>query len=148
MASILRSTVAGRGFSKAGAALWTIQVLLALLFLFAGGMKLVMPMDEMAGQMPFPIWFLQFIGVAEVLGALGLVLPGLLRIRVELTPLAAAGLVLIMVGATTLMLGSGDLASALVPFVVGLLSASVAYSRRHLLVRRSASRRLVLQPAT
>jgi hypothetical protein len=147
MPSIARSTRSGRGFSKAGAALWTIQGLLALLFGFAGGMKLVMPMDESAGLLPFPLWFLQFIGVAEVLGAVGLVLPGLLRIRVELTPLAAAGLVLIMVGATTIMLAGGDVVAALVPLVVGLLAGVVAYSRRQLLTQRVAARSLELQPA-
>ena len=75
--------------------LWIIQVLLALLFLFAGGMKLILPIEEMTKQMPMPGLFLRFIGVCEVLGALGLILPGLLRIRPGLTPLAAAGLVII-----------------------------------------------------
>src|SRR5216117_1876633 len=62
-------------------ALWTIQVLLALLFLFAGGMKLILPIEKMTGSIPLPGWFLRFIGVAEVLGGLGLTLPTLLRIR-------------------------------------------------------------------
>jgi uncharacterized membrane protein YphA (DoxX/SURF4 family) len=87
-------------------ALWIIQGLLALLFLFAGGMKLVLPIEEMTKQMPMPGPFLRFIGVAEILGALGLILPGLLRIRPGLTPLAAAGLVIIMIGATALTLAS------------------------------------------
>src|SRR6266699_4038992 len=89
--------------------LWTVQGLLALLFLFTGGMKLVLPLAELTKQMPLPGLFVRFIGVAEVLGAIGLILPGLLRIRRDLTPLAAAGLVIIMVGATvvTLMIGGG-----------------------------------------
>ena len=73
-------------------ALWIVQGLLALLFLFAGGMKLVLPIEELTAQMPLPGLFVRFIGVAEVLGAIGLVLPGLLRLRPGLTPLAAAGL--------------------------------------------------------
>ena len=71
--------------------LWIVQALLALLFLFTGGMKLVLPIEELTAEMPLPGLFVRFIGVAEVLGALGLVLPGLLRIRPGLTPLAAAG---------------------------------------------------------
>jgi len=110
-------------------ALWIVQGLLALIFLFAGGMKLVLPVEAMTAQMPLPGLFLRFIGVAEVLGAIGLILPGLLRIRPGLTPLAAAGLVIIMIGATVLTLASGAVASALIPLVVGLLSAFVAYGR-------------------
>jgi drug/metabolite transporter (DMT)-like permease len=111
-------------------ALWIVQGLLALLFLFAGGMKLVLPIEAMTKQMPLPGLFLRFIGVAEVLGAIGLILPGLLRIRRGLTPLAAAGLVMVMIGATTLTLAHGGVASALMPLVVGLLSTFVAYGRR------------------
>src|SRR5205085_4914568 len=62
-------------------ALWSIQTLLALLFLFAGGMKLVLPIEAMTQQMPMPGLFLRFIGVAEVLGGIGLILPWALRIR-------------------------------------------------------------------
>jgi uncharacterized membrane protein YphA (DoxX/SURF4 family) len=109
--------------------LWIIQGLLALLFLWAGGMKLVLPIEAMTEQMPLPGLFLRFIGVAEVLGALGLILPGLLHRQPALTPLAAAGLVLIMIGATVLTLAGGDVALALIPLVVGLLSAFVAYGR-------------------
>ncbi len=107
--------------------LWIVQVLLAALFLFAGGAKLMMPIEEMTKQIAMPGWFLRFIAVAEVLGALGLVLPGLLRIRPGLTPLAAAGLVVIMVGATVVSLAIGPVAMALIPLVAGLLAAFVAY---------------------
>ena len=110
-------------------ALWLGQGVLALLFLFAGGVKLVLPLEQMAGPIPLPGVFLRFIGVAEVLGAIGLILPGLLRIRPGLTPLAAAGLVIIMIGATVLTVAGGDVVTALIPFVVGLLAACVAYSR-------------------
>ena len=86
---------------KASVALWIVQGLLAALFLFAGGMKLVMPAEMLKGPVPLPELFLRFIGVAEVCGALGLILPGLLRIRQSLTPIAAVGLVTIMSGAAT-----------------------------------------------
>ena len=112
-------------------ALWIVQGLLALLFLFAGGMKLVLPIEEMMKQMPLPLpgLFLRFTGVVEVLGAIGLILPWLLGIRPGLTPLAAAGLVIVMLGATVYTLAAGDIASALMPLVVGLLAAFVAYGR-------------------
>jgi uncharacterized membrane protein YphA (DoxX/SURF4 family) len=109
--------------------LWVVQVLLAALFLFAGGFKLVAPIAEMTRQMPMPGPFLRFIGLAEVAGALGLILPGLLRIRPILTPLAAAGLVIIMsgaVGVTMATLGAGQ---AVMPGVVGILAAGVAVGR-------------------
>jgi uncharacterized membrane protein YphA (DoxX/SURF4 family) len=112
-------------------ALWIVQGLLAALFLFAGGIKLVMPIEEMLKQMPVPLpgWFLRFTGIVEVLGALGLILPWLLRIRPGLTPLAAAGLVIVMLGATAYNLAAGDIATALITLVIGLLCAFVAYGR-------------------
>ena len=119
---------ATRKSRKLTVTLWVIQGLLAALFLFAGGVKLVLPLEALKGPVEFPGLFLRFIGVAEVLGALGLVLPGLLRIRTELTPLAAAGLVIIMIGATGVSLTLG-VVMAVTPFVVGLLAAFVAYGR-------------------
>ena len=110
-------------------ALWVVQGLLALVFLWAGGVKLILPVEALTQQMPLPGPFMRFIGVAEVLGAIGLILPGLLRIRPGLTPLAAAGLVIIMIGATVVTLAGGDVAPALIPLVVGILSAFVAYGR-------------------
>ena len=111
--------------------LWTIQILLAGLFIFAGGFKLVTPIEEMVKQMPVAMSgaFLQFVGVCEVLGGLGLILPGLLRIKPGLTPLAALGLVIIMIGATVISLMAPSPATALFPFVTGVLAAFVAYGR-------------------
>jgi uncharacterized membrane protein YphA (DoxX/SURF4 family) len=119
----------GQSSRKANTLLWTLQVLLAALFLFAGGMKLVTPIAAMTQQMALPGPFLRFIGLAEVLGALGLILPGLLRIRPGLTPLAAAGLVIIMTGAVGVTMASAGAAQAVVPAVVGILAASVAIGR-------------------
>jgi hypothetical protein len=116
--------------------LWIVQGLLAATFLFAGGIKLVLPLEKLAGPVPVPGLFLRFIGVAEVLGAIGLILPGLLRIRPGLTPLAAAGLVIIMIGATGITLAGGEIAPALIPLVVGLFSAFVAYGRWRLTPHR------------
>ena len=110
-------------------ALWIVQGLLAVIFLFAGGSKFVMTVEAMQAQMktPLPGPFLRFIGTCEVLGAIGLILPGLLHIRPGLTPLAAAGLVSIMIGATVVTLMGGDVALALIPLAVGLLAAFVVY---------------------
>ena len=121
-------------------ALWIVQGLLALLFLWAGGMKLVLPLETLTGPIPLPGLFLRFVGAAEVLGALGLILPGLLRIRPGLTPLAAAGLVIIMIGATGVTLTGGDIAPALIPLVVGCLAAFVAYGRWRLAPHRVSAR--------
>jgi uncharacterized membrane protein YphA (DoxX/SURF4 family) len=110
-------------------ALWIVQALLGLLFLFGGVMKLVLPLDQMQGPVALPGGFLRFIGVAETAGGLGLILPSLLRIRPGLTPLAAAGLVIIMIGATVIGVLGGDPMAVLVPAVVGLLAAFVAYGR-------------------
>jgi uncharacterized membrane protein YphA (DoxX/SURF4 family) len=110
-------------------ALWIIQVLLALIFLFAGVTKLVLPIEEMTKQMAMPGLFLRFLGVAEVLGALGLILPGLFRIKTWVTPLAAAGLMIIVIGATVITLKLGGGATALFPLVTAVLSALVVYGR-------------------
>lgn len=109
--------------------LWIVQAVLAALFLFAGGMKLVSPIAALTQQVALPGLFLRFIGVAEVLGALGLILPGLLKIHTELTPLAAAGLVIIMAGAVGVTMATLGAGQAVVPGVVGVLAATVAVGR-------------------
>lgn len=111
-------------------ALWTAQVVLALVFLVAGGAKLVMSAEDLTKDTDLSAAFLRFIGVCEVLGAVGLIAPGLLHIRRGLTPLAAAGLVVIMIGAVVVTVASMGIVSALFPLVVGLLVAFVAYGRR------------------
>jgi uncharacterized membrane protein YphA (DoxX/SURF4 family) len=115
-------------------ALWIIQILLTLIFLFAGGTKLVLSLETMKAmgspnQILLPGLLIRFIGVCEVLGALGLILPGLLRIRSSLTPLAAAGLTIIMIGATVITCAGDGFAMAVPPLVIGLLTAFVAYGR-------------------
>jgi len=121
-------------------ALWIVQGLLAALFLFAGVMKLVLPLDQMTGTIPLPGAFLRFIGVVEVLGAVGLIFPSLLRIRPGLTPLAAGGLVIIMIGAVWITVAGGDVAPAMIPLLVGVLAAFVAYGRWRLAPLSGSSR--------
>ena len=111
-------------------ALWILQILLGLLFLFSGSMKFVMSVAEMTKDMPWmPGWFLHFIGVMEILGGFGLILPSLLRIRPGLTPLAAACLVIIMIGATVITLSATGIGPAMIPLIVGILCVFVAYGR-------------------
>jgi len=129
------------GRTKAHVALWIIQGLLAVIYLFTGTMKVALPLAMLKGPVPLPGWFLRFLGVCELLGALGLILPGLLGIRAGLTPLAAACLVIIMIGATTITLVGGPVALAWIPFVVGLLAASVAYGRWRVAPLRSRADR-------
>jgi len=114
--------------------LWIIQVLLALLFLFAGGTKLILPIETLnamgsPNQVALPGLFIKFIGLCEVLGALGLILPGLLKIRPELTWIAATARVIIMIGATAVTMAGDGVAAAVVPFVPTLLCVFVAYGR-------------------
>ena len=116
--------------------LWIIQILVALLFLFAGGTKLVLSMETMQSMSPpnaivWPEWFIRFIGVCEVLGALGLVLPGLLRRQQYLTRHAAIGLTILMIGAVVTTVMSLGAAAAIPPFIILLLCAFVAYKREY-----------------
>ena len=111
--------------------LWILQILLGLLFLFAGVTKFLIPAEEMAKNMPsyLSMNFVYFIGVCEILGGIGLILPGLLHIKPGLTPLAAAGLTIIVIGATAVTVMGGMIATALVPLVAAILAAFVTYGR-------------------
>ena len=120
---------------KKNTALWIVQGLLAVMFLFAGGSKLMMSAAQMAeqaktvGGWQAPIAFVRFIGTCEVLGAIGVVVPWLTGIRPGLTPLAAGGLVVIMIGATVVNLTTTVPALAILTVILGLLAAFVAYGR-------------------
>src|ERR1051326_9083208 len=112
--------------------LWIIQGVLAVMFLFAGGAKLVMTPEQMAapGPIQFPTAFIRFIGVCELLGAIGMILPGLTGIKPGLAALAAAGLIVIMIGATVVNLVDGPAPFAAFTVVLGLLATMVALGRR------------------
>jgi len=116
---------------KKNTTLWIIQGVVAAMFLFAGGSKLVMSAEQMTapGPIQFPVAFVRFIGVCELLGAIGLIVPGLTGIKPNLTAIAAAGLVVIMIGATVTNLVNGPAAFASVTVILGLLAATVAWGR-------------------
>ena len=116
---------------KKNTGLWIVQGLLAALFLLAGGSKLVMSAEQMAspGPIQLPVLFVRFIGVCETLGAIGMILPGLTGIRPGLTPLAAAGLVIIMIGASVVNVMNNMATFAIPTVILGLMAAYVVYGR-------------------
>jgi uncharacterized membrane protein YphA (DoxX/SURF4 family) len=125
-----RTGTYGKRVDKASLALWTAQTALALVFIFAGLTKLVLPGDDITGDTGLPVLFMRVVGLMELLGGIGVIAPALLRFHRELTSLAAAGLAIIMIGATVVTLAEGMLLAALFPFAVGLVAAFVAYGRR------------------
>jgi uncharacterized membrane protein YphA (DoxX/SURF4 family) len=114
-------------------ALWIVQVLLALVFLMAGVTHAVMPVAQAAASSPWmadvPLWFARFVGIAELAGALGLVLPAATRRSPWLTPLAAVGLVLVMALAIPFHIMRGEANVIGVNIVVAALAAFVAWGR-------------------
>ncbi len=110
--------------------LWILQVLLALLFLFAGGTKLIMSAEALSAPgTPVSVGFLRFIGVCEFLGGLGLLLPGIVRTKQYLTSVAALGLAIIMIGAVAFAIMGGTIPIAALNVVIVLLLLFVAYAR-------------------
>lgn len=114
-------------------ALWVLQIILAAMFAMAGFTKATTPFNELATMMPWtadvPSLMVRFIGMAEILGSVGLLLPALLRIRPVLTPVAAAGLVLVMILAALFHITRGEFAATGLNFLFAALSALVAWGR-------------------
>jgi uncharacterized membrane protein YphA (DoxX/SURF4 family) len=115
-------------------ALWILQILLAVAFLGAGATKLLKPKEQLGEKMGWAEDFSQpmikFIGAAEVLGALGLILPAVTGIVPVLTPIAAVGLVLVMVGAAIAHVRRKEYpAGVIAPIVLGALALFVAVER-------------------
>lgn len=109
---------------------WIVSALLAAAFLVIGGIKVLTPSDALAASANgIPVILLKIAGTAEMLGALGLILPAATRIAPVLTPLAAAGLVATMIGATVANLIIGHYPVAVQTVVLGLLAAFVAWAR-------------------
>jgi uncharacterized membrane protein YphA (DoxX/SURF4 family) len=110
--------------------LWVLQVLLALAF-FAHGVLFLFPPASIADQMnaSLPRWFQLFIGVAEILAAVGLTLPGFTRIQPWLVSCAAAGIMIVMISATVFHLMRGEVSSAVTTLVLLALATFVAYMR-------------------
>jgi putative oxidoreductase len=110
--------------------LWVLQIVLALAF-FAHGCLLLFPPAAIVDQMnaSLPRWFQLFIGVAEILAAVGLTVPGFTRIQPWLVSCAAAGLMIVMICATVFHVTRGEVSSAITTFVLLTMSTFVAYLR-------------------
>jgi uncharacterized membrane protein YphA (DoxX/SURF4 family) len=120
--------------------LWILQVLLAVAF-FAHGWMMLAPPPEIAAQMNamLPRWFSLFIGISEVLAAIGLTLPGLTRIQPWLVTWAAVGIMIVMVSATVLHIARNEIPQALTTFVLLAMATFVAYARARMLPIRARS---------
>ncbi len=116
--------------SAGGVTVWVVSGLLALGFLGTGAMKVFPPEADVAALAEgVPVVLMRIAGVAEILGALGLILPAATRIMPILTPLAASGLVVTMIGATIANLVIGEYASIVQTIIFGALAAFVAWAR-------------------
>ena len=117
----------GRGLRIA---LWSVQIVLAIVFALAGWMKVSTPAAELSKMASgFPLALLRFIGIAELAGAIGIVLPALTRIAPVLTPLASSGFVIVMASAGVLHLVRGQFGELVVVIVLGALAYFVAWGR-------------------
>jgi hypothetical protein len=114
--------------------LWLLQVLLALAF-FAHGLLFLVPPAELVDQMnaSLPRWFQLFLGVAEILAAVGLTLPGLTRIQPRLVSWAAGGLMIVMIAATVFHLARAEWSSAAITLLLLAMATYVAYMRQRVL---------------
>ncbi len=116
--------------------LWTLQILLAAVYLFAGGMKLIAAPEQLrppgTDQIPSAnmMLFLRMIGGFEVLGAAGLILPGVTGIKRHLTSVAAGCLAFIMAGAVVVSTMQMGVTAAIMPLVVGIVDVIVMVGRR------------------
>lgn len=113
-------------------AYWIVAGLLALAYLAAGGMKLLQPQQKLASSGmawagAFPAWSVKLIGLLEVLGAIGLILPPLTAIAPVLAPVAAVGLVLVQVGAIVTHLARGEAKVLAANIVLLLLAVAAAW---------------------
>ena len=118
--------------------LWILQVLLAAAF-FAHGWLVLAPPPDIAQQMvaSLPRWFWVFLGVAEILAAIGLTLPGLTRIQPWLVTWAAVGIMIVMVSATVFHIARGEISSAIITLVLLAMATFVAYARARILPIRT-----------
>lgn len=113
--------------------LWIAQVLLAAMFLMAGAMKSTQPIEQLATTLPWvkevPVGLVRFIGISEFLGAIGLILPSLLRIQPKLTVWAAFGIATIMLLAAIFHISKGQLSVIGINIIIGLIAVFIGWGR-------------------
>ncbi|MBL7829865.1 MAG: DoxX family protein [Saprospiraceae bacterium] len=114
-------------------ALWVVQSLLAIMFLMAGANKLFQSIPELAKMLPWvtqvPEGMVRFIGISELIGGLGLLLPSILRVKPNLTPYAAIGLAVIMLFATIFHIMQGETSVIAMPIIFMVMAVFVAWGR-------------------
>jgi len=112
--------------------LWVLQVLMGIYFTFIGAMHFIVPPGlpaQMAWMYELSPGLHAFSGLAEILGGLGLILPGLTKIQTRLTYFAGAGLVLVMLGALVWHLQRGEVSNIIFNVVLALIVGFIAYGR-------------------
>ncbi len=113
--------------------LWIAQGILAAMFLMAGAMKSTQPIEQLATSLPWvadaPVALVRFIGISELLGAIGLILPSVLRIQPKLTIWAAIGIATIMLFALIFHASKGEFSAIGMNVVLGLIAVFVAWGR-------------------
>ncbi|GAB5539489.1 MAG: DoxX family protein [Salibacteraceae bacterium] len=113
--------------------LWVAQAILGAMFIMAGSMKVLQSAEALAEALPWvsstPIALVKFIGISELLGGLGLILPSLLRIKPSLTVLAAGGLVVVMVLASVFHASRGEFSAIGMNVVLAGIAAFIAWGR-------------------
>ena len=112
---------------------WTLQVVLSLMFIMTGAMKSFLPVEQLSASLPWvaevPGGLVRFIGLAELLGGFGLILPSLFKIKTRLTPLAALGIVSVMVAASIFHVVRGEMGVIGMNIVLAGLAGTVAWLR-------------------
>lgn len=118
---------------KLNVVLWISQIILALMFLMAGVMKSTQPIEELGKNLPWvnevPLELVRFIGISELLGGIGLIIPSVIRFKPQLTPLAAFGLFIIMVLAFVYHLLNGENSALIFNTILGAIALFIAWGR-------------------
>ena len=113
--------------------LWIAQVLLAGMFIMSGFMKVAQPIEELSKMLPWasqvPAGLVRFIGISELLGGIGLILPALLRIKPILTAWAAVGLATVMIFAAIFHASRGEFSAIGMNIILALIAAFIAWGR-------------------
>lgn len=137
-----------RNSKKLNVALWILQGFLALfLGLASGAPKLFLPAEMLPMPIPLSQTYLWFVGTMEVLGALGMILPGVTHVSPGLTPLAAVGIVLLTICAAVYQVMAGQPESAVFALGIGALAAVVGYCRWQVIPLRGSAKVATLQTA-
>ena len=127
------TTVETKNSKPLNISLWVAQGILAAMFLMAGAMKASQPVEQLAVSLPWvtevPTALVRFIGISEFLGAVGLILPSLLRIKPKLTVYAAIGIAAVMLFALIFHISQGEFSVIGMNIIIGLIAVFIAWGR-------------------